>query len=188
MPSPVRTGLEILCAQSFAPLRGLCVGLVTHAAAVDGQLRHAAELLHAAPGVRLACLFGPEHGLSAHAQDLAGVEGGRDPLTGLPAHSLYGPSFDSLRPTDEQLRGLDALVIDLQDVGSRYYTFQATMALCLEAAGRRGLRTVVLDRPNPLGGEAVEGPLLQPGFESFVGLPPVVIRHGLTMGELGRLY
>jgi uncharacterized protein YbbC (DUF1343 family) len=185
---PVRTGLEVLAAQEFAPLRGLSVGLVTHPAAVDRHLRHAAEVLQEAPGVRLACLFGPEHGLVGEAQDLIGVGHGRDPLTGLPVYSLYGATFDSLRPTDEQLRGLDALVIDMQDVGSRYYTFQATMALCLEAAGGRGLLTVVLDRPNPLGGEVVEGPALQPGFESFVGLQPVATRHGMTMGELARFY
>jgi uncharacterized protein YbbC (DUF1343 family) len=185
---PVRSGLEVLCARSFAPLRGLSVGLVTHAAAVDHQLRSAAELLHAAEGVRLAALFGPEHGLAATAQDLVGVGHGRDPLTGLPVHSLYGDTFASLRPTDEQLRGLDALVIDLQDVGSRYYTFGATMALCLEEAAKRKLLAVVLDRPNPLGGLAVEGPTLRPGFASFVGLYPVATRHGLTLGELALLY
>jgi uncharacterized protein YbbC (DUF1343 family) len=187
LPS-VRTGLEVLRDRGFGPLRGLSVGLVAHPASVDAGLRHAAELLAAAPGVRLAVLFGPEHGLYGQDQDLIGVPDQRDPLWGLPVHSLYGGSFDSLSPTDEQLRGLDALVIDLQDVGSRYYTFQATMLLCLEAASRRKLLTVVLDRPNPLGGEAVEGPALRPGFESFVGLHPIATRHGLTIGELARLY
>src|SRR5262245_47154141 len=128
----VRTGLDVLREQGFAPLRGLCVGLVTHPAAVDAGLRHAAELLAGAPGVRLAALFGPEHGLMGDAQDLVGVAGGQDPASGVRVHSLYGTTFDSLRPTAEQLRGLDALVIDLQDVGSRYYTFGATMLLCLE--------------------------------------------------------
>jgi uncharacterized protein YbbC (DUF1343 family) len=184
----VRTGLDQLRDQGFAPLRGLRVGLVTHPAAVDGQLRHVTELLAEAPGVRLAALFGPEHGLLGEAQDLIGVADGSDPDSELRVHSLYGDTFDSLRPTEEQLRGLDALVIDLQDVGSRYYTFQATMLFCLEAAARLKLRTVVLDRPNPLGGEAVEGPLLQPGHESFVGIHPVITRHGMTIGELARLY
>jgi uncharacterized protein YbbC (DUF1343 family) len=173
---------------SFAPLRGLCVGLVTHPAAVDAELRHAAELLARAPGVRLAALFGPEHGLHGEAQDLAGVGHAHDPASGVRVHSLYGDSADSLRPSDEQLDGLDALVIDLQDVGSRYYTFQATMLCCLEEAARRKILAVVLDRPNPLGGIAVEGPLLRPGFESFVGPHPIVPRHGLTLGELARLY
>jgi uncharacterized protein YbbC (DUF1343 family) len=180
--------MEVLRDQGFAPLRGLRVGLVAHPASVDSRLRHAADLLAAAAGVRLAALFGPEHGLLGQAQDLVGVPDGRDPLSGLPAHSLYGDTFDSLRPTEEQLRGLDALVVDLQDVGSRYYTFQATMLLCLEAAARHRLLTVVLDRPNPLGGEAVEGPALRRGFESFVGIHPVVTRHGMTVGELARLY
>jgi uncharacterized protein YbbC (DUF1343 family) len=178
----------VLRDHGFTPLRGLRVGLVTHAAAVDEQLRSAVELLAAAPDVRLVALFGPEHGLHAEAQDLIGVPGSRDPLLGVPVYSLYGDTFASLQPTPDQLQGLDALVIDLQDVGSRYYTFQATMLLCLEAASRQKLRTIVLDRPNPLGGVAVEGPALQAGFESFVGLHPIATRHGLTIGELARLY
>ena len=184
----VRTGLEVLRDQAFAPLRGLAVGLVTHPAAVDADLRPVSELLAEAPGVRLAALFGPEHGFQGDAQDLIGVGDSSDPLSGVRVHSLYGDTFDSLRPTENQLRGLDVLVIDLQDVGSRYYTFQATMLLCLEAAARQRLLVVVLDRPNPLGGEAVEGPALASGYESFVGLHPVATRHGLTIGELARLY
>jgi uncharacterized protein YbbC (DUF1343 family) len=184
----VRTGLEVLCARGFAPLRRLRVGLVTHPAAIDPHFRHAADLLAEAPGVCLAALFGPEHGLRGAAQDLVGVPDGGGPPAGRRAHSLYGATADSLRPTPGQLRGLDALVIDLQDVGSRYYTFQATMLYCLEAASRHGLLAVVLDRPNPLGGEAVEGPALRPGYESFVGPHPVATRHGLTLGELARLY
>ncbi len=184
----VRTGLDCLVDQEFAPLRGLRIGLVTHPAAVDGQLRHIRDLLAEAPGVHLAALFGPEHGLMGEAQDLIGVAGGTEADSGLRIYSLYGDSFESLTPTAEQLRGLDALVIDLQDVGSRYYTFQATMLFCMEAAARQGLRVIVLDRPNPLGGEKVEGPLLQAGYESFVGIHPLITRHGLTIGELARLY
>jgi uncharacterized protein YbbC (DUF1343 family) len=183
----LKTGLDVLRERGFAPLRGLRVGLVTHFAAVDRDLRHAAELFRRADGVRLARLFGPEHGLVGHAQDLEGVAAG-GPAAGVEVVSLYGDTADSLRPTPEQLRGLDAVVIDLVDVGSRYYTFQATMRYCFEAASRLGLLTVVLDRPNPLGGVAVEGPALRPGFESFVGAHPIATRHGLTMGELATLY
>ncbi len=183
----MRTGLDVLRDQEWAPLRGRRVGLVCHPASVDRELRHAADLLAAAPGVRLAALFGPEHGYLGQAQDLIGVADGRDALAGLPVHSLYGDTYASLRPTPEQLRGLDTLVIDLQDVGSRYYTFPATMLFCMEAAAEQGLKVFVLDRPNPIG-EVVEGPLLQPGFASFVGIHPLPTRHGLTVGELARLY
>lgn len=185
----IQTGLDVLAAQQFAPLRGLRVGLVTHPAAVNAQLRHAIELLSAAPQVRLSAIFGPEHGLLGQAQDLIAVSTSES-KQGTPAavHSLYGDTADSLRPTAEQLRGLDALVIDMQDVGSRYYTFQATMRYCLQAALPLGLRVLILDRPNPLGGEIVEGPALRPGFESFVGAHDLAIRHGLTMGEMAMLY
>jgi uncharacterized protein YbbC (DUF1343 family) len=122
------------------------------------------------------------------AQDLIEVRGSGEKELGLRVYSLYGDTLESLRPTEEQLRELDVLVIDLQDVGSRYYTFQATMLFCQEAASRLKLLTVVLDRPNPLGGIEVEGPDLRPGFESFVGIHRLAIRHGLTIGELARLY
>jgi uncharacterized protein YbbC (DUF1343 family) len=174
--------------QEFASLLGQRIGLVTHPAAVDRRLRHACEVLTAAPGVTLAALFGPEHGLLAESQDLVAVGEGDDPYTGLRSYSLYGETPESLRPTEEQLQGLDTLVIDLQDVGSRYYTFQATMLYCLEAAAQLDMRVVVLDRPNPLGGQSIEGPLLQPGFESFVGPHAILTRHGMTLGELGMLY
>jgi uncharacterized protein YbbC (DUF1343 family) len=184
----VQIGLDVLREQSFAALRGLQVGLVTHPAAVDSSLRHICELVAKAPGVQLTALFGPEHGFFGEAQDLVGVRGGDDPNLGTRIYSLYGDTFESLRPTEEQLRGLDALLIDLQDVGSRYYTFQATMLFCLEAASRFKIKTIILDRPNPLGGETVEGPLLKPGFESFVGIHPLAIRHGMTIGELAQMY
>jgi uncharacterized protein YbbC (DUF1343 family) len=182
----VRTGLDVLRDQGFAPLRGRRVGLVCHPASVDAQLRHAADLFAAAPGVELTALFGPEHGFSGVAQDLIGV--GDTTAAGLRVHSLYGETVESLRPTPEQLRGLDALVIDLQDIGARYYTFQATMLYCLEACAACGVAVFVLDRPNPLGGVAVEGPSLREGFHSFVGPHDIPTRHGLTMGELARLY
>ena len=182
----MRTGLEVLRDESFAPLRGRRVGLVCHPASLDRHLRHTAELLAAAPGVELAALFGPEHGIHGQAQDLIGVG---DSVTGrLRVHSLYRNTVGSLRPTGEQLRGLDALVIDLQCVGSRYYTFQATMLYCLEAAAASRVAVFVLDRPNPVGGVHVEGPTLAPGFDSFVGPHPVPVRHGLTIGEVARVF
>lgn len=184
----VRPGLSILRDQGFAALRGTRFGLVTHAAAVDENLVHAVEVLRDVPEASLAALFGPEHGLLGTTQDLISVGDGHDPLSGIRVVSLYGETINSLTPTEEQLRGLDTLVIDLQDVGSRYYTFQATMLLCLEAASAAKLRVIILDRPNPLGGVAVEGPTLRPGYESFVGLHSIPIRHGMTMGELARLY
>jgi uncharacterized protein YbbC (DUF1343 family) len=188
MPT-VMTGLDVLAAQEFAPLRGLRVGVVTHPAAVDRKLRHVIELVSAAPKVGLAAIFGPEHGLLGQAQDLIAVPAGEAKKAGAPrVYSLYGPTVESLRPTAEQLQGLDALVIDMQDIGSRYYTFQATMRYCLQAALPRGMRVFVLDRPNPLGGETVEGPALRKGYESFVGAHDIAIRHGLTMGELAMLY
>ncbi len=184
----VRTGLDVLRAQGFNKLRGLRVGLVTHPAAVASDLRHIQELLAQADGVRLVALFGPEHGLFGEAQDLVGVADGSECGSGLRVHSLYGNTYESLKPTADQLRGLDALVIDLQDVGSRYYTFVSTMFFCLEAAAEYKLLAIVLDRPNPIGGIAVEGPVLQPRFASYIGLEPVCTRHGMTIGELAQWY
>jgi uncharacterized protein YbbC (DUF1343 family) len=184
----VKTGLDVLREQSFEPLRGLRVGLVTHPAAVAFDLRHIQDLFAEAGILKLVALFGPEHGFFGQAQDLIGLSDGTETGTGLRVYSLYGDSYASLKPTPDQLRGLDALVIDLQDVGSRYYTFVSTMYFCLEAAAENKLLAVVLDRPNPIGGDAVEGPVLRPAFASYVGLEPVCTRHGMTMGELAQCY
>jgi uncharacterized protein YbbC (DUF1343 family) len=160
--------------------------LVCHPATVDAQLNSLLDCLLATPGIRLARLFGPEHGLLGQEQDL--IPAAADNTGLFRCVSLYGTTFASLTPTPDQLAGLDRLIIDLQDVGSRYYTFQATMLYCLEAAARVGLPVEVLDRPNPLGGIMIEGPRVQPGYESFVGPHDIPVRHGLTMGELARLY
>jgi uncharacterized protein YbbC (DUF1343 family) len=178
----------VLVEGRFAPLRGLAAGLICNPASVDRRLRHAADLLHGAPGVRLAALFGPEHGVRGDAQYMAAVRDERDRRTGMPVHSLYGSTPESLRPGEERLRGLDALVFDIPDVGARCYTYQATMLFCMEAAARAKIGFFVLDRPNPIGGSAVEGPALRPGFESFCGVHDVAVRHGLTVGELADLY
>ena len=184
----VASGLDVLVEKRFAPLRGLAVGLVCNPTAVDRRLRHAADLLHEARGVRLAALFGPEHGVRGDVQYMAAVEDENDRRTRVPVHSLYGKNAGSLRPDPGALRGLEALVFDIQDVGARYYTYQSTMLFCMEAAARAKIPFFVLDRPNPIGGLAVEGPALRPGFESFCGVHDVAVRHGLTVGELAGLY
>jgi uncharacterized protein YbbC (DUF1343 family) len=184
----VASGLDVLVEERFAPLRGLAVGLICNPTSVDRRLRHAADLFHAARGVRLAALFGPEHGVRGDIPYMAAVADERDRRTGIPVHSLYGSSADSLRPDPRKLSGLDALVFDVQDVGARYYTYQATMLFCMEAAAREKLAFFVLDRPNPIGGLAVEGPGLRPGFGSFCGVHNIAVRHGLTVGELAGMY
>ncbi|MFO0935894.1 MAG: DUF1343 domain-containing protein [Gemmataceae bacterium] len=192
-----KTGLDRLREQQFRPLDGKRIGLLTHPAAVSGfdgdspskPLRTALELFVTAPNLHLAALFGPEHGLTGEAQDLIPVGETPDAVSPRPVaiHSLYGDSFASLKPTARMLEGLDLFVIDLQDVGSRYYTFQATMLYCLEACAAVGLPVLILDRPNPIGSTR-EGPTIEPGFESFVGPHPIPIRHGCTMGQLAKLY
>jgi uncharacterized protein YbbC (DUF1343 family) len=188
MPPTVQSGLDVLLRDGLDALQGLRIGLVANPATVDSQLRHAADLFAEAPHVRLAALFGPEHGFGGEAQDLIGVADALHPRYGCPVHSLYGDTLGSLRPSPEALRGLDALVIDLPDIGSRYYTFQATMLYCLEAAATYDLPVVVLDRPNPLNGMTIEGPGIQPGYESFVGPHSIPTRHGMTLGELAQMY
>ncbi|MBE0569413.1 MAG: DUF1343 domain-containing protein [Deltaproteobacteria bacterium] len=184
----VSSGLDVLAGRKFAPLRGLSVGLICNPTSVDRTLRHAADLFHEARGMRLAALFGPEHGIRGDAQYMAAVGDERDRRTGVRIHSLYGNRPGSLRPAAAMLAGLDALVFDIQDVGARYYTYQATMLFCMEAAAKAKIGFFVLDRPNPIGGLAVEGPALRPGFESFCGVHDMAVRHGLTVGELARLY
>lgn len=184
----VRTGLERLLDDPRAWLGSARVGLVANPTAVNRGLDHAADLLHRSPAVDLRCLFGPEHGLRGSAQEMAAVADHTDPATGLPVASLYGDTPASLSPTREQLARLDVLLFDVQDVGARYYTYGATLALCMRAAAASGVKIVVLDRPNPIGGAAVEGGGLDEGLENFCGLYPVPQRHGMTLGELARLY
>lgn len=181
----MRNGLDVLLERPNAWLEGR-VGLIANPTTVDRELCHGADRLAEHPEVDLKTLFGPEHGIRSDAQYMEGVVDERDEATGLPVFSLYGDTFESLSPTAEQLDGLDTLVFDIQDIGTRFYTYAATMALAMKAAA--GRRVVVLDRPNPLGGLAVEGGGIDSGLESFVGLYPVPQRHGLTVGELARLY
>jgi uncharacterized protein YbbC (DUF1343 family) len=179
----VLTGLDVLLRDRLSSLRGRRLALLAHQASVDRRLEHAATLLRDARGVRLVRLFAPEHGLWGAAQDHAPIANARDPVTGLPVVSLYGARRE---PTAAMLAGLDTLVVDLQDIGSRYYTFQWTLALAMRACARAGIEVLVLDRPNPLGGAVVEGNIPDPAFASFVGLYPLPARPGLTLGELAR--
>ena len=165
---------------------GKRVGLLCHPASVAADLTHIVDRF-VEMGVRPARLFGPEHGVRGDAQDMIDVAAATDSRTGIPVSSLYGATFESLTPARADLADVDVLVIDLQDVGSRYYTYVWTMGLAMRAAAAAGVRVVVLDRPNPIGGAAVEGGPVEPGYESFVGLGSVPVRHGLTIAEMARL-
>uniref|UniRef100_A0A831X7L7 DUF1343 domain-containing protein n=1 Tax=Thermorudis peleae TaxID=1382356 RepID=A0A831X7L7_9BACT len=180
----VQVGLEVFLEQGLSSLEGKRAGLITNPTGTDGRLRSTIDLLYASGRVRLAALFGPEHGIRGEAQAGEPVADARDARTGLPVYSLYG---QTRRPSPEMLQGLDALIFDLQDIGVRYGTYASTMAYAQEAAAEAGLLFVVFDRPNPLTGCWVEGNLLDPAFASFVGVHPIPIRHGLTAGELARL-
>ena len=170
-------------AMGAAGLRNSRLGLIAHPASVTSGLTHAADAIRDA-GYDLRALFGPQHGARGEKQDnMIESDHYLDPVTGLPVHSLYG---EVRKPTPAMLDGLDALLFDLQDVGVRVYTFVWTMAFAMEACAAAGIRFVVLDRPNPIGGTRREGPVLRPGYESFVGLHPVPLRHGLTCGEMAR--
>lgn len=179
----VQTGLDVLEAEKFAPLRGKRVGLITNHTGVDFQGRTNIELLARASGVQLVALFSPEHGIAGHADEQ--VASSKDPSTGLPIFSLYG---DHLRPTDDMLKGIDALVFDVQDAGVRFYTYTTTMGYCMEEAAKHGIAFYILDRPNPIGGEIVEGPMLDAGKTGFVAYFPLPVRYGLTIGELAQLF
>jgi uncharacterized protein YbbC (DUF1343 family) len=184
----VRTGLEVLIHDDPSPIQGKNIGLVTNQSAVTGDLQHAVPLLAAGRGWTLTTLFGPEHGIWGEAQDMAHVEHSKDPVTGLPVYSLYGKSEEDLKPRREVLKKLDALVIDLQDIGSRYYTFIYTMAICMREAAAIGLPVLVLDRPNPIDGVHLEGNIREEKYSSFVGMFPLPARHGMTAGELARYF
>ncbi len=183
----VRPGLEVLL-DDPRPIYGKKIGLVTNQSAVTSDLRHAVRLLHAGRGWKLTALFGPEHGIWGEAQDMEDVEQSTDPLTGLTVYSLYGRNEKDLAPRREVLKTLDALVIDLQDIGSRYYTFIYTMALCMREAAPIGLPVIVLDRPNPIDGVHLEGNIREEEYSSFVGMFPLPTRHGMTPGELARYF
>jgi uncharacterized protein YbbC (DUF1343 family) len=181
---PVKLGIDALQDSGFQAVRGKRIGLVAHPASRDSRFRSTVQILHETDACELVALFGPEHGV--YGDEYAGdkIADRNDPRTGLPAYSLYG---DSRKPTSAMLEGLDALVFDLQDIGARSYTYVSTMRASMEACAEQGIEFIVLDRPNPLGGERIEGGLVEEGFESFISHLPVPYVHGMTMGELALL-
>ena len=180
----IKTGIEELKDERFRRLEGKRVGLITNPTGVDNHLKSTIDILHEAPNVRLVALYGPEHGVrgNAHAGDTIG--GSIDPATGLPVYSLYGKTH---KPTRDMLRDIDVLVYDIQDIGCRSFTYISTMGLAMQAAAEAGIDFIVLDRPNPLGGERVEGCVVEDGYTSFVSQYPIPYVYGLTCGELARL-
>ena len=177
-------GIDALARNNFDLLKDQRIGLITNHTGLNSRGERTIELLNMAPGVELVAIFSPEHGLQGKL-DVANISDTRDEMTGLPVHSLYG---DSRKPDPKQLVGIDTLVFDIQDIGTRFYTYVSTMGLALEAAAEHGLKFVVLDRPNPLGGLLVEGPLLDKDKKSFVGHHAIPVRHGMTTGELARMF
>lgn len=179
----VQAGLDVLESQKFAPLRGKRIGLITNHTGVDFQGRSTIDVLTHAPGVQVVALFSPEHGLAGNSDER--LSSSKDRATGLPVFSLYG---ETQRPTDQMLAGIDALVFDVQDAGVRFYTYTTTMAYCMEEAAKRNIAFFVLDRPNPLGGEIVEGPMLDADKTAFTAYFPLPVRYGLTIGELAQFF
>ncbi|HUI46534.1 MAG TPA: DUF1343 domain-containing protein [Nitrospirota bacterium] len=179
----VLTGLDLVDQQWPKDLQGARVGLAAHPASVNRRFEHAIDVFQWTKKFRLTALFGPQHGIHGQTQDnMVEWEGFRDPATGLPVFSLYG---QVRKPVHSMLEHCDVLAIDLQDVGSRYYTFIWTMDLCMQACREHGKTVIILDRPNPIGGRLVEGPVLDPAYASFVGLKPLPVRHGMTIAEIG---
>lgn len=183
-PPTVRPGIEVLLTDSLSLVRDRRAALITNHTGRDRSGTPSIDLLAAHPDIELVALFSPEHGIRGRAEAGVKVEGGVDEHTGLPIHSLYG---STRKPTAAMLDGIEVLLFDIQDIGTRYYTYLSTMALAMEAAGERGIDFVVLDRPNPIGGDRVQGNVLDAGFASFVGLYPIPMRHGLTAGEFARM-
>lgn len=179
----VKPGIDVLRERGFEPLIGKRVGLITNPTGVDKNLRSTIDILHEAPGVQLVALYGPEHGVRGEYPAGELIDNKSDPATGITMFSLYGRTR---KPTAEMLRGVDVLVYDIQDIGSRSYTYISTLGLAMEAAAENNIEFVVLDRPNPLGGYKFEGPLVEPPFISFVSQFPIPYVHGFTVGELAH--
>ncbi|HEX6908889.1 MAG TPA: DUF1343 domain-containing protein, partial [Longimicrobium sp.] len=183
---PVRPRIETFLADVPARLRGKRVGLITNHTGIDRARTPDIDLVARHPHLELVALLAPEHGIRGNVEAGERIDDERDPATGVPIYSLY--QAEDRGPTPEMLRDVDVLVYDLQEVGGRTWTYVSTMALAMQAAARKGIPFVVLDRPNPIGGEIVEGALLDPRFRSFVGMYPIPARHGMTVGELATLF
>lgn len=182
----MKTGLEVLLESRLSLLDGARVGLIVNPASINSRFIHAADLFHKDERINLTALFGPQHGIRGETQDdMIEWQSFTDRRTGLPAYSLYG---ETRKPTAEMLADVDALVFDVQDVGTRVYTFVYTMALAMQAAGESGRRFIVLDRPNPINGLQIEGNIHERAFSSFVGMFPIPMRHGMTVGELAMMF
>ncbi len=177
----VQTGIDVLRAEGFASLAGLRIGLITNHTGMDSSGQRTLDLMRRAPRLKLAAIFSPEHGLSGEVDQH--IPSSTDPSTRLPVYSLYGKDK---RPTAKMLKGLDALVFDIQDAGARFYTYITTLGYVMEAAAKKKIPFYVLDRPNPITASSVQGPVLEKGMESFTGYFPLPIRHGMTVGELAR--
>lgn len=181
----LRLGIEVLLSDHLDMLKGKRIGLVTNHTGTDRTLASNIDLLRSRPEVNLVALFGPEHGVRGDVQAGEKIATTVDAATGLPVYSLYGATRE---PTPEMLAGVDILLFDIQDVGARFYTYPASLLGVLRAAAKAGIPVIVLDRPNPLGGELVEGPVLEPPYASFVGIFAMPVRHGMTMGELATMF
>lgn len=184
-PAHVTLGDEVFLQSAWHDLNGRCVGVITNQTGVTSRLVHIVDAIRENPGICIKALYSPEHGLRGDRPAGAYVASYTDSRTGLPVYSLYGPQR---HPTAAMLAGVDVLLFDIQDVGARPYTYVSTMAYAMQAAKRFGKEIWVLDRPNPIGGTMVEGPVLDPKFKSFIGLYPIPMRHGMTVGELARLF
>ena len=182
-PAPVRPGVEVFVEHPPPVVRGKRLGLITNQSGIDRQRRSTIDLLRASTALTLVALYSPEHGIRGIAETR--VTSSVDEKTGLPIHSLYG---DTNKPTPQMLEGIDVLVYDIQDLGVRQYTYESTLALAMQAAAEKGIPLVVLDRPNPITGTILEGDILEPAYQSFVGIYPVLSRHGMTVGELAKMY
>jgi uncharacterized protein YbbC (DUF1343 family) len=185
LSQPLKFGIEVLIENKFELLQGKRVGLITNQTGVDSKGNHIIDLFYSSSDFELTALFSPEHGIRGDIEGGFEIVNNKDEKTGVPIFSIYGKTT---KPTKEMLQKIDVLVFDIQDVGTRFYTYISTMSLCMEAAAENNIRFIVLDRPNPINGAKVEGPVLETKYRSFVGIHPIALRHGMTVGELAKMF